>query len=1111
MRAPARSIGDPVGGYRDAESLFRSKPISEIRNVEAATKKEIEEKKEELRQLVGNRYRDLIDSADSIVLMKSSCESISANISTIDEGIRSLSSAAAAETPKLSPNPARVRAYGIASRVKYLVDTPENIWGCLDESMFLEASGKYLRAKEVHGLLVSSNADRDFLSNFPLLQHQWQIVESFKGQISQRGRERLTDLDLGIGAYADALAAVAVIDELDPKQVLRLFLDSRRSWICQKLATCGSLTYDSESVILVFCQVLRIIQVTLGQVGEMFLQVLNDMPLFYKIILGSPPGSQLFGGIPNPEEELRLWKLFREKLESVMVMLDREFISQNCSNWLRKCGEEIVSKVNGRYLIDVICSGGELASAERLIRETLDSREVLGGSLDWLRSVFGAEIELPWNRIRELVLENDDDLWDGIFEDVFVWRMKEIISSGFKDLSIVDVRESIRAIVADPGDHIDFLAYLNRNSKGGGVWFLEQNISKAGPGSGIKATADESDLLSCLNAYFGPEVSRIRDAVDNRCQSILEDLLCFLESPKAASRLKELAPYLQNKCYESMSTILRGLENELEHISGALDNRNKVGDSEPPAIIVERSLFIGRLLFAFQKHSSHIPLILGSPRLWVKDTMAAVFDKLPSLLRHSGVAIDSPMHDSPRRQILASSRRQTSLAATALYGVNDNTSPRLEELSRILRDLCIRAHSLWISWVSHELSVILSMDLKKDDALSATTSLRSHGWIGVETALKSVIPAGFRIGNQEEREGGKKKADRFQGGPEASMPQSGREVFRHTPLRWWDRALVCEFPQAIARGTTVEEFIHSLLPISERPTLIPYVGGKGIIVLNDLSSLRDLWSQAPWKLPGGGCIRFHRWRPDSNALPENFFRKDYWLGISGLPLHLWNTYIFRKIGEGCGSFLEIDEGTSSLTDLREARIRVKAGSRDSIPRRLNLSVQGVVLNLGVEVIEEEAVGNSGDRGSLRQEIANGTLAEEEADPDRVANSKGSLPRGWSMVPRRVREMVPRESGDEGRRETQEGRTQVVGVSDREETSSEVLPGSGHWRNELESGTEVCRAVGIGTHLEEEPQLGGPFKPGPIVAGIEARNNVGRTGLYSNETGEKPTSSAIYEA
>ncbi|KAJ0017398.1 hypothetical protein Pint_11673 [Pistacia integerrima] len=714
------------GGYRDAESLFRTKPISEIRNVELTTKKQIQEKQEELRQLVGTRYRDLIDSADSIVLMKSSCESISSNISSIHSHILSLS----AETPKLvSPNPNRLKIYGIACRVKYLVDTPENIWGCLDEFMFLEAAARYVRAKHVQYILIDVNKDMDQL-NFPLLQHQCQIVDSFKAQISQRSRERLLDKGLGVNAYADALAAVAVIDELEPKQVLGLFLETRKAWILQ---TLGS-TFASSDVVSVFCNVLTVIQVSVAQVGELFLQVLNDMPLFYKVILGSPPASQLFGGIPNPDEEVRLWKLSRDKLEAIMVTLEKDYIAKTCFSWLRDCGGEIVSKINGKFLIDSISSGKELGSAEKLIRETMDSKQVLEGSLEWLKSVFGSEIELPWSRIRELILEDDSDLWDEIFEDAFVRRMKRIIDSGFEDLSrVVNVVESIRAIGGDTsGGVIDFRTYLNRPSTGGGVWFIEpnNNVKKAGLALGHKASHEENDFQSCLNAYFGPEVSRIRDAVDNCYQTVLEDLLTFLESPKASLRLKDLAPYLQNKCYESMSTILTELKRELDDLYAAMEKGTQDGQSLASPIIVEKSLFIGRLLFAFHNHSKHIPVILGSPRFWGKETMAAVFDKLSPLLRQSGVATDAP--DTPGRQTPTGSRRQSSAATAALLGANESASPKLEELSKLTRDLCIRAHSLWTSWLSDELSVILSRELEQDDGLSATTPLR--GW--EETVVK---------------------------------------------------------------------------------------------------------------------------------------------------------------------------------------------------------------------------------------------------------------------------------------------------------------------------------------------------------------------------------------
>ncbi|CAM8931547.1 unnamed protein product [Rhodiola kirilowii] len=716
-------------GYRDAESIFRTKPISEIRNVEVSTKKQIQDKMEELRQLVGNRYRDLIDSADSIVHMKSSCEAISGNIASIHGGIRSLSESPVSETPKLSgPNPLRVKIYGIACRVKYLVDTPENIWGCLDESMFLEAAGRYIRAKHVHQALGS--ADSKILSKFPLLQHQWQIVESFRAQISQRGRERLL-LDrpgLDINAYADALAAVAVIDELDPKQVINLFLDSRKSWITQRLSVClASLTPTCSDTVEVFCNALKIIQVSVSQVGELFLQVLSDMPVFYKVILSSPPASQLYGGIPNPDEEVRLWQSFRDKLESVMAMLDRDFIASSCSGWLKDCGVEIVSKINGKYLVDTIITGKELALAEKSIRQTIDSKEVLEGSLEWLKSVFGSEIVLPWRRTRELVLGNDADLWDEIFEEAFVQRIKVIIDHGFGHLAeTVKVKDVVDAI-GDPSQ---------RSSLGGGVWFVDQNAKKFGV-MNSKTSTDDDDFRSCIAAYFGPEVSRIRDAVDNSCQGILEDVLEFLESPKAALRMKDVVPYLQRKCYDCMSTIIKDLKDELDRLYAIHNSSNREENAVPPVVIVEKSLFIGKLLFAFQNHSKHLPIILGPPRLWMSESILAG-EKLPTLLRHSSLPIGSPVSESRGRQALNSPGRQNSLTSAALLGTNDDTNVKLEELNHVIRDLCIKAHTLWISWVCDELSVILSEDLRRDEGLSMATLLR--GW--EETVVKQEQPDG---------------------------------------------------------------------------------------------------------------------------------------------------------------------------------------------------------------------------------------------------------------------------------------------------------------------------------------------------------------------------------
>lgn len=702
---------------------------------------EIEQKKEELRQLVGKSYRDLIDSADTVVLMKSSTESISSNLNSISSAIESLSVSASPEAPKTVHNQTRARIYGIASRVKYLVDTPESIWGNLDESMLLEASGRYLRAMEVHSLITTGSDQRDVVSKFPLMRHQWQIVESFKAQISQRSRDRLMDRGLTVGAYVDALAAAATIDDLDPKQVLGMFLQSRRSWISSKVSWVwnASAVDLPDSVTLVLCEVFRIIRLTLGQVGQLFLQVLNELPLFYEALLGSPPGTQLYGGIPNPEEEVRRWKLHREKLESVTVMLDPEYVAQCSSSWLKSCCDELFeTMMGGKHLIDSISNGEGLGCVEKLVRETLEDRESLDGTLEqWLKSVFGSDIESPWDQIRGLVLKDGKDILEDVLEESFIRRMKDIVDLGFQDLSVdVNVKQSIQAIVVNSDESHDFLAYIRASSAGGEMWFSETNYRKSAIAYGLKQMVDENNFLSCLNTYFGPEVSQIKDDADRKCGLILEDLLSFMESHNPASRLKELAPYLQEKCHQKISSLLSDLQDLLEQLSVSLNSRKDENKWQPPFITVKRSLFIGRLLFALRNHSTNIPLILGSPRQWVKDTSTALFGSLqPSMLRQSKVGFDSMGPQSPRRHILGSprsprrnifenSRRQTISTAAALFPMDDGSKPKFDELSKTFRELCIKAHNIWIAWVSDELSIILSKELRKDDALFATIPLK---------------------------------------------------------------------------------------------------------------------------------------------------------------------------------------------------------------------------------------------------------------------------------------------------------------------------------------------------------------------------------------------------
>ena len=55
----------------DLEVLFANQTIDEIEKLSQGLKHDIDQKREELRTMVGERYRDLMEAADTITQMKS--------------------------------------------------------------------------------------------------------------------------------------------------------------------------------------------------------------------------------------------------------------------------------------------------------------------------------------------------------------------------------------------------------------------------------------------------------------------------------------------------------------------------------------------------------------------------------------------------------------------------------------------------------------------------------------------------------------------------------------------------------------------------------------------------------------------------------------------------------------------------------------------------------------------------------------------------------------------------------------------------------------------------------------------------------------------------------
>jgi hypothetical protein len=751
---------------RNAESLFEAKTIVDIREVEAQTRNEIEAKKEELRQLVGASYRDLIESADSITLMKESCAAVAANIGRMDAGFAALQRSVSGNVAALGTDverKRRERLYELGSRVKYLVDTPEKIWGCLDEHMYLEGAERYLRAKVVHSLLTGAGVKEE-LRRFPLLRQQWPLIERFRVQISKRSKDRLQEPGLSVEAYAVALSACGIIDELNSAQIFALFLESRKLWLRSHLRAWlqersesedGRSGEDTADVAGALCKALRMIQTSLCQIGVLFLEVsTGKMPLLFETVLAVPPGSQLFGGIPNPEMEVAVWKGHREKRESSMVSLTGAYISDACVEWLNDCAEEIA--VETRPLMAKMKTGKELADVEGLVREDMSKQEAVAESLDWLQGTFGKNVDSPWDCVCQLLVKDPVNLWDKLYEDLFVSQMKIIVNSGFISINmkemVDDCLEAMRPAGAQQGTDEkqvstagvggNALQELDLNSNGKRQW---------------KSGSVESEWDGDARFFFTPEVTNVKDKVDESLRLILQDLVSFLQGPHVQIRTDLLAPYLQEQCYQWVSDVAKVLEAWLsklsenmaeaateasnlttespKHASEGMSLRKPVSTagfdshaSKKASIlkVVEQALFLGRLSAALGEHTISLPSLLGSSSAWTaKNTpFGQTSAKVPShFLRQS---LWSETNSSFEGLGKWSVRRGVGSAATHK---SDDGAGKLRELQMTLRQQSIAAHRMWVRWSTDVLAGTLLRDLHLDECLSTPTPLKVSPYI----------------------------------------------------------------------------------------------------------------------------------------------------------------------------------------------------------------------------------------------------------------------------------------------------------------------------------------------------------------------------------------------
>lgn len=99
-------------------------------------------------------------------------------------------------------------------------------------------------------------------------------------------------------------------------------------------------------------------------------------------------------------------------------------------------------------------------------------------------------------------------------------------------------------------------------------------------------------------------------------------------------------------------------------------------------------------------------------------------------------------------------------------------------------------------------------------------------------------------------------------------------------------------------------------------------------------------------------IHVCKWSPIVNAVDVKCDASNCWIGLSGLPLHLWILDVLFVIGETCGGVIKIFQATKIFSNLTKERVLVRTSCPANIPKVIHIRERGGHHYLWVLVLDE---------------------------------------------------------------------------------------------------------------------------------------------------------------
>lgn len=203
------------------------------------------------------RYRDLLQAADTIAEMRSTSADVMRHIAEIISSCKIVNEQ---QLLGLKPSPAyesisananvpsdRDHEHSCIGQIHLLTLLPELIWTQLDDGNYFVATQLFIFSRHIStGLQLDTTID--IFKRFPIARRQWNHLNQFFFVIKQKCLEQLEKPVLTAETAVKCLASLLLLDGCQLDQLLAIFIQSRTRAFRQTLSKVGRDDGDGQKV-----------------------------------------------------------------------------------------------------------------------------------------------------------------------------------------------------------------------------------------------------------------------------------------------------------------------------------------------------------------------------------------------------------------------------------------------------------------------------------------------------------------------------------------------------------------------------------------------------------------------------------------------------------------------------------------------------------------------------------------------------------------------------------------------------------------------------------------------------------------------------------------------